>query len=101
MAVSKRVPGKPAAHEDPLTAMPAKGLADAAALADLRLETDLPPFPPSPARDLQETLSRSLEVQPTENLLSERWSVRRTTAFLLATNGSFWLAAAWLVLTLR
>lgn len=45
----------------------------------------------SPALRLQDHLRRSLEAAPQEN-----WSARRTLAFVVATCGAFWIAAALL-----
>lgn len=49
----------------------------------------------SPALRLQATLADSLAESLADPTL-ERWSARRTTAFILVTCGSFWIAAALL-----
>lgn len=47
----------------------------------------------SPALRLQATLADSLA----EPAAAERWSARRTAAFILITCGSFWVAGALIV----
>lgn len=98
MAVSKRVPGPPAVHNAPKLSSTVQ--TDGPVLADLVAGASMGPGAVSPARDLQESLTRSLQAVPSQITAGGRWSPRRTLSFLLVTNGAFWLTAVWLALRL-
>lgn len=62
--------------------------------AHARLAADGDAASESPARRLQEQLEWSLL---DEAATPDRWSHRRTAAFVIVTCGSFWIAAALLI----
>ena len=59
-----------------------------------RLADERDPASESPARLLQDQLQWSLRE---ETPAAERWSQRRTAAFVIVTCGSFWIAAALII----
>ncbi len=49
---------------------------------------------PSPVHGLQETLNIAFSAPVADLVEAERWSMRRTIAFVVAVCGGFWMALA-------
>lgn len=91
MAVSKRVSGKKA-ELDQTSIGQSNGISGATAtLTDVTLDGDVQFFASSPARALQESLILSLEADRLFDSVTNRWSARRSLAFIVAASALLWL----------